>query len=247
MKNKGFAIFLLSLLLDSIFYSGGYSQNGFVFRYSTPDDKHPNDIIETSDGGYIVTISMGSYPLNYHTLLVRLNQNGDSVNTLLINNQPGTCVINSLIKLDNGKIMGLGLKKPDSSTARFWVLIMSDSLTVIYDTSYSVVYSNCWNLLGFIDHSNKVIAYGDASLPGEYFISHPFVFKLSQSGDSLESNFYNNAYNQIVYSMMEKSDSSGYLMSISGSMNPQPSTFSQFITMDYSFNITQIDSVPGKL
>ena len=248
MNNKRFAIFLLSLLLDSFLCSGVYSQNGFVFRYSTPDDEYPNSVIEISNGGYIVSISKGSYPLNYHTLLIRLNHKGDSINTLLINDQPGTCEIKSLIKLDNGKIMGLGLKKSDSNTARFWVLIMTDSLTVVYDTTYPVVYSNCWNLLGFIDHSNKVIAYGDASLPGEYFISHPFVFKLGQSGDSLESNFYNNPYSQIVYSMMEKSDSSGYLMSINGSMNSSaPSTFSQFVTMDYNFNITQLDSVPGKL
>jgi len=224
----------------------GYSQTGFVFRHSTSSDEFPNDIIETSDGGFIVSISIGTYPLDYQTLLIRLDQFGDTIRTKKIIVPGGTCFINDLIKLDNGNYMGLGLKKPDSISARLWLLTISDSLTVIYDTTFSTVFTYCWNLYGFIDHMHNIIVYGDAIPHTDPPSPNPFVFKISQSSDSLFSHYYTNPWGQMVFSMIEKHGNTGYLLSFEGSIDgPVANSPCQFITMDYDFNINRTDSVPG--
>jgi|GEM_PF-1722824 len=247
-KRKRFFLFLVLFSISNCFIHA-YSQSGFVYRYSTLNDEYPNDIIETNDGGFIVSISVGTYPIDYQTLLIRLNKNGDTIKTFKIGVPQGTCVINDLIKLDNGTFMGLGLKKPGSNPARLWLLTLSDSLTVVHDTTFSTIFYTCWNLLGFINHLHDIIIYGDAipyNDPGGP--THPFIFKISQINDSLFSHYYTNPWGQIVYAMMEKQDTSGYLMSLEGSMNGSAANSpSQFITFDSDFSITKIDSLPGKL
>ncbi|MCX6280746.1 MAG: T9SS type A sorting domain-containing protein [Bacteroidetes bacterium] len=226
----------------------GYSQPGFIFRYSTSLDEYPNDIIETSDGGFIISISIGTYPLDYQTLLIRLDQYGDTIRTKKIIVPGGTCFIYDIVKLDNGNYMGLGLKKPDSISARLWLLTLSDSLTVINDTTFSTVFTYCWNLYGLINHMHNIIIYGDAIPHTDPPSPNPFVFLISQSSDSLFSHYYINPWGQMVFSMIEKKDTSGYLMSLEGSMNgPSANSPCQFIKMDYDFNITSTDSVPGSL
>ena len=248
MYNKKIIQFLGTILFVVTVLSNVHPQSGFVFRYSTPEDKYPNDIVETSDGGYIISVSVGTYPLDYQTLLFRLDKYGDTIKTMKIMVPQGTCVINDIVKLDNGNFIGLGLKKHNNNNAaHLWLLTLSDSLTIVNDTSFSTNFSDCWNLLGIIDHFHDIIIYGDAIPYGTPPNPYPFVFKISQNCDSLFSRYYTNPWGQIVYSMMEKQDSTGYLMSISGSMNPPSYSPSQFLTMDYGFNITRMDSIPGSL
>ncbi|MEI6884551.1 MAG: T9SS type A sorting domain-containing protein [Bacteroidota bacterium] len=225
-----------------------FPQTGFVFRYSTNQDEIPNDIIETNDGGFIISASIGSYPLTYQSLLIRLNRFGDTIKTKKINQEQGICYLNDLIKLDNGTYMGIGEKKTENNSTRIWLLILSDSLSIIKDTSFSTELKFLGNMVYcFMDHFHEIIVYGcadpNSGPPGPF----PYIFKFSQSCDSLFFHYYTNPWGQYVFSMMEKHNNSGYLMSLFGSYNGQMYSPSQFLTMDYLFNVTQVDSVPGKL
>lgn len=224
-----------------------YPQAGFVFRYITPDDEYPNDIIETEDGGFIISAPIGAYPFDQQTLLLRINKYGDSIKSLRINLSQGSCYINDLIKLDNGNYLGVGIEKIGTDPARLWLLTLNDSLMIIHDTTFSTVFRTCGNLYAFIDHFRNLIIYGGASPIGSPTEQYPFVFKFDQNYNYLYFHFYTNPHGQYVFSMMEKPDYSGYYMSLWGQYLIQTYSQSQFLTFDYSFVVQHIDSIPGEL
>ena len=246
MKIRMIKYFAIICMLSLTSFQG-YAQSGFVFHYSTLNDEHPNDIIETSDGGFIITVSIGTYPAPYQTLLIRLNKYGDTMVTRYISLIPGTCNINKIIKLDNGTFTGIGSKHISTGEARLWLLTITDSLSIISDTNYHTDFNIIGTLFGFLDHFHNLIVCGSACPSGSSYNEHPFVFKFSQSSDSLFSHYYTNPFEQYAFSMIEKPDTTGYLMSIWGKYYTQTNSPSQFLTMDYSFNVLHIDSVPGRL
>ena len=248
MPDRKIILILGLSLLISGFTNHTYSQTGFVFRYSTPEDEYPSDIIETSDGGFLICASIGSWPITYQTLFIRLNKNGDTVFTKKIIQNQGTCYINHFVKLDNGTFMGVGEKKIGDNPVRLWLLTLSDSLKIISDTSYLTGFWSFEHMVySFINHFRNVIVYGSAFTYNGMLGPFPYVFKFSQTCDSLFSHCYTNPWGEEVFSMMEKSDNSGYLMSMLGSLSPPMISFSQFVTIDYSFNITHLDSIPADL
>ncbi len=68
-------LLIFPLLLFPVF---AFPQSGFVFKYSTLNDETPSGIVETSDHGFMICGSKGTYPDSYHTLLIRINMYGDS-------------------------------------------------------------------------------------------------------------------------------------------------------------------------
>ncbi|MEI6886524.1 MAG: hypothetical protein WCO02_18690, partial [Bacteroidota bacterium] len=244
-KIKKHITILLLFILSSIHV---YSQFGFVFRYITPDDEYPNDIIETGDGGFIISVSTGSFPLTYQALFIRLNKDGDTVCTKKINQNQGTCYINHLDKLDNGTFIGIGEKKTGNEAARLWLITITDSLKIIHDTTFLTGFKSLGNMVySFIDHFHNLIVYGSAEPYAAPLGPYPYVYKISQTYDSLFFHFYTNQHGQYVFSMMEKPDYSGYYMSLWGQYLVQTYSQSQFLTLDYSFIIQHIDSIPGEL
>jgi hypothetical protein len=224
-----------------------YSQNKFIFKYATIEDEYPNDIIETADGGFIIAASIGTYPSPYRPLFIRLNSMGDTICTKCIVVENANCYINHFIKMDNGYILGVGEKKVGSNNTKIWLVTLDDFLTVIHDTSFATNLSFCYEVFSFLDHFHNLIIYGAACVTNQSPDPHPFVFKLSQTYDSLFFHYYSNPYGQYVYSMMENFDNTGYYMSNYGWMTSPEYTPSQFLTYNNLFNIISMDSVPDKL
>jgi hypothetical protein len=229
------------LIISLIIFLGNIevqAQTGFIFKYSTPNDEYPNDIIETPDGGFIITASIGTYPSPYRPLLIRLNNLGDTIKTKIITIENGNSYINHFVKLDNGNYLGIGEKKVGNNNTRIWLVTLNDSLTVVHDTSFATSFDYCYELHAFLNHFHNLIIYGSACLSNPPPNPHPFVFKLSQTYDSLFFHYYTNPYGQYVFSMMEKLDTTGYYMSNWGWMSSPEYSPSQILTFDYQFNIT---------
>jgi hypothetical protein len=223
-----------------------HAQSGFIFRYSTPNDEIPNSVIETADSGFIIAAGIKTPTFGYQTLFIRLNKNGDTLSTKTLIFPGGISGLGNLIKLDNGSYLGIGGKVLSSGTFKLWLLNFTDTFTIIKDTSYFINLESMFTYYGFFDHSANLIIYGSLSLTSTSAY-HPFIFTSNQTLDSLGYKFFDVSTSQEAYSMIEKPDTTGYLMMISGTYLVNTSSPSQILTMDYSFNVNNIDSLPGKL
>ncbi len=236
---------IISIIL---FWTSSNAQSGFIFRYSSPDDKIPSAITETPDHGFIIASSFGTYASIHNTLLFRLNKHGDTLKTKKLINPYGGCSISNLLKLPGGFFLGVGAQTFPSGQNRLWLLILSDSLKIIKDTSFNFGLQIVSSNFGFLDHSNNLIVYGCGQTDSLKIASHPFIWLLSPNLDSLKYSYYNDStHSQHVYSMIEKSDTTGYFMMLTGKYLINTSSYSQILTIDLSLNVTKIDSMPGKL
>ena len=224
-----------------------YSQSSFVFKYSTINDEWPSDVIQTSDGGFIVSAAIGTFFNQYQTLLIRLSASGDSVKTLKISEPNGYCVITDLVKLDNGLFVGIGQIQFFSGEYKLWLVRFTDSLTVIsskyyaLDYSLALAYFNC----GFIDYQRNLIIYGAAAPTDTTIKNHVYIYQFTQDGDSLFFHYYRVKYGQLPSSMIQKIDSSGFYIAITGHFESLIGAASQILTLDNSFNVINVDSVPN--
>jgi len=238
-------LFFLGIIL---IWTNSYAQSGFIFRYSSPDDKIPSAITETADHGFIIASSFGTYASIHNTLLFRLNKHGDTLKTKKLINPDGGCSISNLLKLPGGLFLGVGAKTLPLGQNRLWLLVLSDSLQIIKDTSYNFGLQIVSSNFGFLDHRDNLIVYGCGQTDSLKIASHPFIWLLGPNLDSLKFSYYNDSiHSQHVYSMMEKSDTTGYFMMLTGKYLINNSSYSQILTVDYAMNITKIDSMPGKL
>jgi len=234
----------ISILLFSILLQ---AQSGFIFKYSTPNDEIPNSMIETADSGFIIAAGIKTPAYNYQTLLIRLNKYGDTLFTKTLIFHEGISGLGNLIKLENGSYLGIGGKVLTSGEFKLWLINFTNTFTIIKDTSYFINLESIFTYYVFLDHSSNLIIYGSLFLTSTS-APHPFIFTSNQNLDSLEYKVLDaSSSTQMVYSMIEKPDTTGYLMMISGSYLVNTNSPSQILTMDYSFNVTKIDSLPGQL
>ena len=238
---------LISILVI-LFPVLAFTQSGFIFKYSTPNDETPSSIIETNDGGFIVCGPIGTYPVSYHTLLIRLNKYGDSLKTRIINYPVGYSFLSEIVKLDNGTYLGVGRKTLSSGEEKLWLITLSDSLDILKDTSYSCGLGTIYKLRGMRDHFGKVVIYGTSTvIDSLYDPPHPFILLATQQIDSLDFKYFHAGTSQMVFSMLEKYDTSGYYMFLFGHYQTYTQTFSQILGLNYQLQVTSTDSIPAGL
>lgn len=224
-----------------------YCQTSFVYKYSTLSDEGSRDAVETLDGGFIVTASIGDfYSHMYSTLLIKLNQFGDTVLTKIISMNPGTCLIGDLVRASDGNYFGVGVKD-FSPGVNLWLLKISPDLDILQDTTYSIGVAGIISHYALVNQYNNLVIYGSASVNG--FNNHPYIYQFTQAGDSLSYRYYNDSTSsEYVFSMIEKPDISGYFMMILGKYQvPMNNVPGQILTLDYNLEVIGIDSLPGGL
>lgn len=223
------------------------AQSGFVFKYSSLNDEFPTSIVETSDHGFIISASYGTFPASYQILLIKLNKFGDTIRSRKIEFAGGYSYISNMIKLNNGSYLGIGEKIYPDGKIRMWLINFSEELLLIKDTSYMSNMKNVSQFYCMSDYFQRVLVFGSGTLPNSGYY-HPFILTVNQNLDSLNYVCYNPPQcSQHVYSLIEKPDSSGYLMMIFGKYIQQTYSFSQILSMDNSFNILAVDSIPRDL
>ncbi len=238
-------LLIFPLLLFPVFT---FPQSGFVFKYSTLNDETPSSIIETNDGGFIVCGPTGTYPVSYHTLLIRLNKYGDSLKTKIIDYPIGYSFLSEIVKLDNGTYLGVGRKTLSSGEEKLWLITLSDSLDILKDTSYSCGLGTIYKLRGMRDHFGKIVIYGTSTvIDSLYDPPHPFILLATQQSDSLDFKYFHAGTSQMVFSMLEKYDTSGYYMFLFGHYQTYTQTFSQILGLNYQLQVTSTDSIPAGL
>lgn len=234
-------VILITILCMPLFVNG---QNSFTFKYATIYDEIPSDVVETSDEGFILACSIGQYSSSsYNTLLIRLNSDGDTIRTVHLVKSGSNNIIHKLLKANDGNYFGIGIIE-NSTESRLWLLKVNPYLDVLLDTTYSMGMISTFYLFGLVNFSNEIVAFGSST---SGFIQNPFIFLLSQSADSLSFKYYFNPGDIYVHSLLQKPDSSGYYMMISGQYQISTNSFGQILTLDTNYNVTDIDSLPYHL
>jgi hypothetical protein len=240
-------LFVLLIALQLIFQGKSIFSQTFTTKYSTLQDEVPTSAIETSDGGYIISAKQGYEPsLQYQALLIKLNQYGDTVKTILLEDSIGNCNIYKLIKTNDNNFFGIGSFQKNSAEMNIWLVKMDKDLNILNERFYV---TNCNNLdivLGFYDHNQDLILYGDG-YSNSSSSDDLFVYKISNSGDSLTSNLYVDNGIELAFNMIESPDTSGYLLSFYGSYQVFLNSFGQILKLDYDLSVSQIDSIPNFL
>jgi hypothetical protein len=236
----------LILLIAGIlaFSIEGHPQQAFPFQYSTLQDEWPTDAIETPDGGFIISAGIGTYsPWYYSALLIKLDSSGDTIMTKTISKSTGSCIIGDLVKAADGNFFGIG-RQVFSDEDRIWLVKINSDLEIIKDTTYSIDAFNIFIYYGLTDQYDNLVVFGSAA--GNDLYNHPYIYKLTQEGDSVSYRYYNDSTSsEYVNSMIEKPDLSGYYMVILGDYQISMPTSEQILTIDYNLNVVDIDSLPG--
>ncbi len=242
MKNL-FPILVTFLVMINSPYAK--AQNSFLFRHISEQDETPSGIIETSDGGFIISAGAHINEGPGNAILYRLRSNGDTICSRTVVNSGGTCSLTSLIKLDNGYFTGVGFKTSSAGIYYLWLLTFTDSLVIIHDTAFQTNYSYSIDSHIILDHFRNLIVYG---CNGESLYQfNIYIYQFSQNTDLLSYHFYDNPTMNFPFSMTEKPDHSGYYMMIFGHYLINTNSASQILSFDYLFNVTHIDSIPRDL
>jgi len=242
-----FLFWALLTISFSILHNNIYCQfTTFTYKYSTLQDEMPTDAIETPDGGYIIAAKQGDrYLYSYHTLLIKLNQFGDTVKTLTLSNKSGNCYIYDLMRSDDGNYFGVGSSQMDSSEMSVWMIKIDTDLNILFDKKY---HSNCQDISlvnGLRNYNGEILLYGDGLTDWINYYDL-FILRVNQNGDSIRFNIYPDPSNQHALSMIEMTDTSGYCMMILGRYQINLYSWGQFLRFDNDLNVTNIDSIPGK-
>ena len=245
MRRTGFIVLIILTACLTISAPTALCQSSFTFKYSTASDEVPFHAIETDDGMYIVSAKIGEYQsLTYNTILIKLDENGDTVKTLQISKSPESCVCTEIIKSNDGNFLCCGIRYT-SQKAFPWLLKINADLKVLLDTTYFVGMRSIGYLFGFINHENNLTLYGSGEI--DPMNDDPFILELSQSGDSLQFKNFPDDGDEYVYSMIEKNDSLGYYMAIFGKYQINLHSWGQILSLDSNLNIYGTAPIPSHL
>lgn len=217
-------------------------QPSFVYRYSTLQDEVPFDAVETADGGYIICAKIGSFlSQTYNTLLIKLTATGDTERTIVLTKSTNKSLIVDLVPSTDGNFFGIGTQEYVQES-KIWLLKITSDLQILLDTTYSVGLLDIVYFFGFIDHLTDLIIYGSGN--SNNYNNHIYVYRLTQDGDSLSYKYFPDTGNEYSFSMIEKSDSSGYYMAIDGNYQINTNSPGQILTFNNDLDVTDIDSLP---
>lgn len=236
---------IILVSLSSVYKSHG--QSSFNFTYSTLSDEMALTAVETPDGGFIVAAKTGSYlssTYDYNTLLIKLSPQGDTIKTKSFVKSDGYCLISQLVKSDDGNFLGIGKQQSPSGTS-LWLLKINSDLQILLDKTYAINLMYAVYFFGFIDQNSNLIMYGSAS--DDLYHPHPYIYRMTQSGDSLSYRYFPDSNAQYVFSMIDKPGTAGYYMMISGQYQVPSMTGSQILSFNNDLDVVAIDTIASDL
>jgi hypothetical protein len=245
MKQLLVCLIFILLGTNAFFCQSSFCQSTFTFKYSTPNDEIPLHAVEIPDSGFIISSNMRRDVTSLGEVrILRINFKGDTLKSIHFKNDSVGLAISDLLKCDDGNYLGIGVKL-FSQKSILWLIKMNADLKIIKDTTYSIGLIQIFYYFGLIDHFRNLIIYGSGVKNNPYM--NPYIFKLTQDGDSITYKYLSNTSFQWAYSLIEKPDLTGYYMMILGHYQQNINTPGQILTFNYSLDEIKTDSIPGGL
>ena len=208
MKNKLYKFVLLSVFGLSSFTVS--SQNTWTNTYGTLYSDEGNSVIQTFDGGYIITgHASPNNPWDSDLYLIKTSSSGDTAWTKTYGGTGNEIGVDVKQTTDNGFII-CGYYS-DSGPGGFdvWLLKTNSSGDTLWTKTYGGVFNDYGNSVFQTDDGGYVIigsteSYGAGS-------SDYWILQTNASGDSLWSTTYGGFYNEIAFEAQATSDG-GYII-----------------------------------
>jgi hypothetical protein len=180
------------------------SQSTFEYLYSSPLQEISRSIIEDSEGNIFFTVENHN-----NALIIKLDHDGNFLDSLSIVNSTGTCTLSNLIEANNEHLIAIGDWSSDTSS-ELWFMKFDYELNEIENKKLS---SNNYFIFEFhhlINNNGNIV-----------FIAHYLkpptnetdicIFEITMEGELIRSMFYNtsSSYNH-GYSLLENTDANNY-------------------------------------
>jgi hypothetical protein len=241
--------FYLHLLL-SFSLTGHIFAQSFSFSYSTNKDEFPRDVIQDSSGNYYVAVNHGTFNNNsvYECKILKVNNFGVIVDSLLLSVASGTKSISNLIILSDGSIMGVGLiRLPGHYDIQIYLVRFTQQLNLIYEKVYGEADADDYpQVIRFV--SPGLLSILNTRIRHSTMDGGVVIYMLNESGDSLAAHTYdpdsgfqwgsdlliNQTHNREIYVFAR-----GWAV-----QTPMPPVYSNILVVDSLWNLIKVVGVP---
>jgi hypothetical protein len=239
--------FKLTFIIVLTFSNSIFGQsNSFLKTIQTVNDQTVNDAVELPAGGFVLITSEAIS--NKSTVkLIKINNNGDTIKSSIVDEQFDISMIKSIIKRSDDTFWGIGSVSNSSLVDNnIWLLQFDNELNILKNIKYPVPYF-IFSVSAIKDHFNNIIVNGWYNYTDYINTEDIFILRFSPDGDSLSYHHFNYPSTQISNTLMEKIDKTGYYMPMWGRFFSLNYYLSNMVELDYNFNITFEDSITNDL
>jgi len=237
-------IILLLLLLNF----NGISQHSFETIITSPLDEFLNDAIEDNEGDFVFIGGKKDRETGYiNAYILKVSPVGDTILSKTFYIADTNSIFTTILLDDNGGYFVHG--KIGTRETYFYekmrICKLDADFNMLWEKSYHCPegYQGFGNGLAMYDSRDNIVV----ATCVKYGRSHSdlILYKLDNNGDTLSSQCHHFIATQVPHDILEKKDSTGYI--VFGSLFPQSLTWAQTVEIDTSLNIINIDSIAGNL
>ncbi len=207
MKKTGLVLSLFFIYTLSV-----NAQNTFELLVENNLDEMLLDVCELPDGNFIIT---GAYkaPNQNHGYLIKLNEEGAIIDSVYLN-EYSYCTLHNIHFYNNELYVLAALKENTDTNFTLGLFILNTDFEILdVKTNTLPGYKHIGLLNSIIDSDSNLVMGGivnDYDINGEYLGLEGFLYKISMTGDSISSIFFNEDLHKVPYGIIENNDSTGY-------------------------------------
>lgn len=215
----------------------------YRFLNDPSSDDLPFACAETGSGG-LVMIS-GNRPLAtgiQHITLSRFSEAGVLCDTVMIQ-APEPATIRRIMPLGGENFLAVGAKGDGSGLMNLWMFRFDTLLNIYCEKEYRTGHQEVWPFSVKSDSRGNIVVCGFLLDNPDPF--HGFMYVVRPEGDVPDSLIFP-LFGSCVSEVLEKKDSSGYLIFTHG-FSQITGSFAQVLALDTGLNVLTCDSLPGRL
>lgn len=219
----------------------GFSQHTFEFTIQdTLTDQVIYDVIELSDGSYILT-SQEIFPSsNQKAHLYRISASGKLLDSTTLTYQGQRSGLGNIAQIEPNKFVLAGFTRVNERPV-LWLYEMDSLFTGIRSKIMSIDTFDVNNVSDLLIHNNHIICVGTVM---KEFFPYPFIYKISPSFDSLQLQVMTEYLSLFPSCLLPKLNNKGYYWFLVASGLPK--TLGMF-DLDTSFAIKNISGVSNDI
>ncbi|MEA3505268.1 MAG: hypothetical protein U9R32_08780, partial [Bacteroidota bacterium] len=227
-------IILLLLLLNF----NGISQHSFETIITSPLDEYLSDAIEDEEGNYIFVGAKKCHETgDRDAYILKVSPVGDTIITKTFYiSDTNTSFTNILLADDNQYfVFCISGARGTYFYEKIRIYKLDANFNILWEKSYHCPegYQGFKDGVAMYDSRGNIIL--ATSVKYEYNHSDLIMYKIDNNGDTLLSQCHHFVATQVPYDILEKKDSTGYI--VFGSLFPQSLSWAQTVEIDTSLNI----------
>ena len=157
------------------------AQNTFEFILSGDQDQFPNSLIYDNSGNIICSAYVDS-----NVLIFKINSNGQLIDSLLLKNSKGECVISCLLRSGNNSFYGLG-KYEINTIDYLWFIEFDYNLNIISEYKNELINLHGYAIHSIINHRDNIVLTGHIDNKKESLTP---VIELNSNGEIVQSKIF---------------------------------------------------------